>query len=49
MSEKEKSIIRRLSDTVPKLDKDKQYYIIGVAEGMAIAKENQKEQQLQEA
>lgn len=39
MSEKEKDIIRKLSDTVPKLDKDKQNYILGVAEGMAIAKE----------
>ena len=47
MSEKEKNIIRRLSDTVPKLDKEKQNYILGVAEGMAIAKENQKDVQLQ--
>lgn len=49
MSEKEKSIIRRLSDTVPKLDKDKQNYILGVAEGMAIAKDSQRDKQLQEA
>lgn len=41
MSDKEKNIIRRLSDTVPKLDKDKQNYILGVAEGMAIAKNHQ--------
>jgi len=39
MSEKEKDIIRKLSTTVPKLDKDKQNYILGVAEGMAIVKE----------
>lgn len=45
MSEKEKSIIRRLSDTVPKLDKEKQNYILGVAEGMAIAKEKSQEDQ----
>lgn len=40
MSEKEKDIIKKLSDTVPKLDKDKQNYILGVAEGMAIARES---------
>lgn len=40
MSEKEKEIIKKLSDTVPKLDKEKQNYILGVAEGMAIAREN---------
>lgn len=49
MSDKEKNIIRRLSDTVPKLDKDKQNYILGVAEGMAIAKNDQKDKRLQEA
>lgn len=49
MSDKEKNIIRRLSDTVPKLDKDKQNYILGVAEGMAIAKDSQRDKQLQEA
>ena len=48
MSEKEKNIIRRLSDTVPKLDKDKQNYILGVAEGMAIAKDGQRDKQLRE-
>lgn len=39
MSEKEKEIIKKISETIPKLDKDKQSYILGVAEGMAIAKE----------
>lgn len=47
MSDKEKNIIRRLSDTVPKLDKDKQSYILGVAEGMAIVKDSQRDKQLQ--
>lgn len=37
MSEKEKDVIRRIAETVPKLDKEKQSYILGVAEGMAIA------------
>lgn len=39
MSEKEKELIKKLSTTVPKLDKEKQNYILGVAEGMAIVKE----------
>lgn len=41
MSEREKEIVKKLADTLPKLDKDKQNYILGVAEGMAIARENQ--------
>lgn len=40
MSEKEKNIIREIALIVPKLSKDKQSYILGVAEGMAIAKED---------
>ena len=39
MSEREKEILKKLSDTVPKLDSDKQQYILGVAEGMAIKRE----------
>lgn len=42
MSEREKEIIKKLSSTLPRLSKDKQNYILGVAEGMAIARENQK-------
>lgn len=49
MGEEGKEIIRRLSDAVPKLDKDKQNYILGIAEGMAIAKDSQKGKCLQEA
>lgn len=41
MSEREKEIVKKLSDTLPKLDKDKQNYILGVAEGMAIARETE--------
>ena len=44
MSEKEKDIIRKLSDTVPKLDKEKQNYILGIAEGMAMVKQESKSQ-----
>ena len=46
MSEREKEIIQKLSDTVPKLDKEKQNYILGVAEGMAIARENTEEKEV---
>lgn len=41
MSEKEKEIMKKLSDTIPKLDKEKQNYLLGVAEGMAIARESE--------
>lgn len=41
MSDKEKQIIRKLSVTITKLDKEKQNYILGVAEGMAIARETE--------
>lgn len=50
MNEKERDIISKLADTVPKLDKDKQSYILGVAEGMAMTRQTDKEEkQLQEA
>lgn len=49
MSDKEKNIIRRLSDTVPKLDKDKQNYILGVAEGMAMIRETTQESREEDA
>lgn len=50
MSEKEKSIIIKLSDTLPKLDREKQNYILGVVEGMAFFKESvvNKKEELQE-
>ena len=41
MNEKEKDILKQMSDTLPKLDKEKQSYILGVAEGMAIARESE--------
>lgn len=41
MSEKEKEIIKKLSNTIPKLDKEKQNYVLGIAEGMAIVRESQ--------
>lgn len=42
MSDKEKQIIRKLSVTITKLDKEKQNYVLGVAEGMAIARETER-------
>ena len=49
MSEKEKNILDKLFDTVPTLDKEKQNYLVGLAEGMALAREQQGSNQLQEA
>ena len=45
MSEKEKSILENLLKTIPKLDKEKQNYILGVAEGMAMSKEDKNNEQ----
>lgn len=44
MSEKEKNLLEKLSDAIPKLDDNKKNYILGVAEGMAIARESEKEE-----
>lgn len=49
MSEKEKNILDTLFNTVPTLDKEKQNYLVGLAEGMALAREQQGSKQLQEA
>lgn len=45
MSEKEKDIIRKLSSTVPKLEREDQKYVLGVAEGMVLAKEDKEEKE----
>ena len=42
MNENEKDSLRQISETLPKLDKDKQSYVLGVAEGMAIVRESEK-------
>lgn len=44
MSEKEKEIIKKFSKTIPKLERDKQNYILGVAEGMVIARETEEKE-----
>lgn len=41
MSEREKEIVKKLSSTIPKLDKEKQSYLLGVAEGMALTRETE--------
>lgn len=48
MSEREKEILKKLSDTLPKLDEAKKNYILGVADGMAMAKENSKSEERKE-
>lgn len=40
MSEKGKDILTALFDAVPKLDENKQNQLLGMAEGMAIARES---------
>jgi hypothetical protein len=44
MSEKEKEIVKKLSDTIAKLDDNKKNYILGVADGMAIARESERDE-----
>ncbi len=52
MSEKEKDIIKKIALTIPKLSEEKQSYILGIAEGMAIVKEeianSEKKKEMQE-
>lgn len=45
MSEKEKEIMQQISDKFPKLDKTDQSYVLGVIEGMALAKGQQEAQE----
>lgn len=42
MSDKEKEIIRKMAETIPNLHSNEQNYILGVAEGLAMAKELEK-------
>lgn len=48
MSEKEKDILGRIFDSITKLDNEKQNYIVGMVEGMAIVRDSQREKKLQE-
>lgn len=42
MSEREKDMLVRLVETFPKLDKDKQNYVLGVADGMVALRESER-------
>ena len=39
MSDKEKNIIEKLANIIPSLSKEKQSYLLGVAEGMAVVRD----------
>lgn len=43
MSEKEKEIAKKIANALPKLDREKQNYLLGVAEGMAMVRDTEKE------
>lgn len=45
MQEKGYEVLKRITETVPKLDANKQNYILGLAEGMALAKQENKEKE----
>lgn len=44
MSDKEKEIIQKMAKIIPSLQSDKQNYVLGVAEGLALAKELDKKE-----
>lgn len=48
MSEKEKDMMKRFSDAIPKLDEKKQNYILGVAEGMSFARQEEEREKNKE-
>lgn len=41
MNEKEKSLILRIAKAFPSLDRENQKYVLGIAEGMAMAKKKE--------
>ena len=41
MSDKEKDLIKRIAKTIPSLNSSEQNYILGVADGLALAKEKE--------
>lgn len=44
MSEREKELIKRIAETMPSLNVGEQNYILGVAEGFALAKESERQE-----
>lgn len=45
MSKDDENILRKIAEAIPQLTKDKQHYLLGVAEGMAIAREEEQAKQ----
>jgi len=43
MSEKDKELLTEMSDTLSRLSRENQKYVLGIAEGMAIERENNME------
>lgn len=43
MSERERDLIKRIAKTMPSLNSSEQNYILGVADGLALAKEQEME------
>ena len=42
-----KEIAKKIANTLPKLDKEKQHYLLGIAEGMAIAREAEERKEVE--
>lgn len=49
MSEKEREILQKLSEIVPKLPDTKKERLLGVAEGMSIVRESEREEEYKSA
>lgn len=49
MDEKEKNIASKVADRFPKLDEKWQNYIFGIIDGLEMARDSQRDKQLQEA
>lgn len=49
LSEKEKKIIERIAQTIPKMTEAEKMYLLGQAEGMAIMRERESENEVEKA
>lgn len=45
MSEKEKEILKRLTEAIPKMDESKKEYLLGFADGIFTTKEREKQEE----
>lgn len=48
MSDKEKRMMDKFSKTIPKLEETDQVYVLGLVEGMALAKERESKEKQQD-